>query len=229
MLYFVGTRKPNFKNVSKNIYSDYWKETGLQLRGRLMAREMIFFDWIMSGSNVLSLGCGNSRLLFELKNKKACQVLGVDIENSVVEGQKKEGVDAIQIDLTDKNLDLEKMLAKKFDYIVASELLEHLAMPEELIMKLKNLTNNLIISVPNSAFYRYRVGLMFGGRFFTQWAKHPAEHLRFWSYLDFLDWLDALGLGVVKVSASNGPGLLRDFWPNMFGHQICYLVSTKKL
>lgn len=227
MFYFKGTRKPDFKNISQDIYSDYWKETGSRLRSSLMEREIIFFDWIKSGSNVLSLGCGNSRLLYELKNKKNCKVLGVDLEPAVVEESKKQGVDAIQIDLTDKNLDLEKTLGKKFDYIILSELLEHLAMPEELIVKLKNLTDNLIISIPNSAFYRFRIGLMFGGRFFTQWAKHPSEHLRFWSHIDFLGWLEALDFKVIKIEASNGLGFLKNIWLNMFGHQICYYARYR--
>lgn len=227
MFYFTGTRKPNFKDISQDIYADYWKATGSQLRSRLMEREVIFLDWIKNDSSVLSLGCGNSRLLFELKKQKNCQVLGADIENSVVEGLKKQGIDAMQIDLTDKNLNLEKILDKKFDYVILSELLEHLAMPEELILKLKNLGNNLIISIPNSAFYRYRMGLMFSGRFFTQWAKHPSEHLRYWSHLDFLDWLEALGFKVVQVRASNGFNIFKNLWPNLLGHQICYLVSIK--
>jgi len=91
-----------------------------------------------------------------------------------------------------------------------------------LLEKITNYSDNFLISVPNSAFYRYRIGLMFAGRFFTQWAKHPAEHLRFWSHKDFLDWLLARNLKIIKIKSSNGPRFLRDFWPNMFGHQICY-------
>jgi len=79
--------------------------------------------------------------------------------------------------------------------------------------------------LPNSAFYRYRIGLMFKGRFFTQWLYHPSEHLRYWSHIDFLDWLKALNFNIIEFKSSNGP-FLKNIWPNMFGNQICYLVKT---
>jgi methionine biosynthesis protein MetW len=222
MFYFKGTRKPDFKKIEQNIYNLYWQDKGFNIRHKLMEREDIFFDWIPEGSNVLSIGCGNSRLLYELKKQKKCQVTGIDIEQSVVDGQKKNDVSTQKADITSDDFYLEE----KFEYIIISEVLEHLVLPEALLGKIRKNTNHLILSVPNSAFYRYRLGLLFGGRFFTQWAKHPAEHLRFWSHSDFTDWLGALGFEVEKTVSSNGP-FLKNIWPNMFGHQICYLVKNK--
>jgi hypothetical protein len=68
---------------------------------------------------------------------------------------------------------------------------------------------------------------MFGWRFFTQWKSHPSEHLRYWSHKDFLDWLSAMNLDVVRAKASNGFEL-KDIWQNLFGHQICYLTKKRK-
>lgn len=111
-----------------------------------------------------------------------------------------------------------------------SEILEHLPMPEDIMGKIVERAEFLVISVPNSAFYRFRLQLLFG-KFFKQWANHPSEHLRFWSHKDFLDWLSALDFEVVKTEASNGldigPIKLFKYFPNLFGHQICYLVKNK--
>jgi methionine biosynthesis protein MetW len=227
MFNFIGTRKPDFKNISKEVYRDYWKDKGAEMRSKLMEREVIFLDWIPEGSKVLSIGCGNSRLLFELKKRKNCSVYGLDIENSVVAMLNKQGIKASTADISKDDFDLTNYFDFKFDYIILSELLEHLALPEKLVLKIKNNSFFFAISVPNSAFYRYRIGLMFKGRFFTQWIKHPSEHLRYWSHIDFLDWLDAMGMRLIKQESSNGPSGLKDFWPNMFGHQICYLVKAK--
>jgi methionine biosynthesis protein MetW len=225
MFHFIGTRKPDFKNISRDIYHDYWKDKGDKMRSILMEREDIFFEWIPERSKVLSIGCGNSRLLYELKQKKKCEACGIDIEDSVVGMLNRQGIRSFKADISRDDFDLGKIFSFKFDYIILSELLEHLAMPENLMLKIRKCSNYFAVSIPNSAFYRYRTGLMFGGRFFTQWIKHPAEHLRYWSHVDFLDWLDALGFTIAKTQSSNGPSGLKDLWPNMFGHQICYLAK----
>lgn len=221
MFYFRGTRKPDFKKIEKINYDEYWKTRGFALRSRLMEREIIFFDWIKTGSKVLDVGCGNSRLLYELKNRKDCVVTGLDTSPLVIEGQKQSGISAQVMDIESPKF----ILDQSYDYIIASELLEHLRQPEDFIRKLAPHAKFLVISVPNSAFYRYRLGLMFGGRFFTQWRYHPSEHLRFWSHRDFTDWLEAMGLRLVDWRASNG-FFGKDVWPNMLGHQMCYLAET---
>jgi methionine biosynthesis protein MetW len=229
MFYFSGTRKPDFKNISQDIYADYWQSRDFKLREKMMEREIIFFDWIKPNAKILSIGCGNSRLLKELQEKKQAKVFGIDIEEKVVAELNKIGIRAAAADVARPDFDLKNIFGEeKFDYIVLSEFLEHLVLPEVLIEKIISAGDNFLISVPNSAFYRYRLGLMFKGRFFTQWAKHPAEHLRFWSHIDFLDWLLARDLKIIKIKSSNGPRFLRDWRPNLFGHQICYYSRKNK-
>ena len=92
MFYFAGSRKPDFRRSKKINYDDYWRDRGFEMRSKLMEREHIFFDWIKDGSKVLDIGCGTSRLLFELKNKKHCEVTGVDISPLVIESLKKAGI-----------------------------------------------------------------------------------------------------------------------------------------
>src|SRR3989338_1954347 len=223
MFYFHQTRKPDFKNIKKIDYNAYWDSRGFALRTKLMERERIFFNLIPQDSRVLDVGCGNSRLLYELKTKKNCLVLGVDISPLVTEGLSKLGIKSRAADIQSADFRVDG----HYDYIISSETLEHLASPEDLLGKLCAHTNYFVLSVPNSAFYRYRISLMFFGRFFTQWKYYPNEHLRYWSHTDFLDWLEALNLKVVKYKASNGFEL-KDLWPNLFGHQICYLAEIRK-
>jgi len=225
LFYFKGTRRPDFRNISRKLdYNQYWQRRGFTLRDKLMEREVIFFNWIQPNSKVVDVGCGNSRLLYELKNKKSCQVLGIDISSLVIENLRKLGIPGKVVDIQNSNF----RLNYSCDYIILSEVLEHISQPEDLIQRLKNQTRYFLISIPNSAFYRYRIGLMFKGRFPTQWAQHPSEHLRYWSHIDFLDWLEAMNLDIIKIKSSNG-FILKDIWRNLFGHQICYLVKSKKL
>ena len=234
MFYFKGTRIPNFKNITsvENVFDNYWENDGLQMRSKLMERENIFFDWILPGSKVLSIGCGNSRLLYELKKQKNCDVCGIDIAEEAINTLKQQGIKAYRANANEP-IDFEKLFGNRninFDYIIVSELLQQLSMPEKFVQNIKERTRYLILSIPNSAFYRYRMGLFFGGHFFTQWDKHPAETLRYWSHSDFLNWLKTVGLKTISVIPSNGLSFrflkLYKIWPNLFGHQICYLTEV---
>jgi methionine biosynthesis protein MetW len=227
MKQFEWTRKPNFKDIKYFDYDEYWKQFGVNIRSKLRQREDIFIDWIKPESMVLDLACGNSPLLLELKKRKHCKVEGVEVSKLIAAEQEKAGVAVAISDVSSVDFSL----SKKYDYIVLSEILEHLQNPELLLKKIRSNSKYLIISIPNSAFYRFRFSLLFRGRFFTQWAWHPSEHIRFWSHIDFMDWLSGLGFKVIEAKASNGltfAGLeLFKKNINLFGFQICYLVKKK--
>lgn len=208
-------------------YDRYWDARGVTIRKRLRDREEIFFDWIAAGSLVLDVAAGNSFLPRTLKEKKNCHVAVYDISREAVEKQKAQGIAAETADLSSDVF----CLKQDYDYVILSEILEHLPLPENLIKKITPYAKFLVISVPNSAFYKFRLQLL-GGRFLKQWTTHPSEHLRFWSHKDFLEWLDALGLHIIETKASNGldmgPIKMYRWFPNLFGHQIVYLCKKKE-
>ncbi|MFH1582982.1 MAG: methionine biosynthesis protein MetW [Candidatus Falkowbacteria bacterium] len=226
MFYFFCTRKPNFSAIGKIDYNEYWRKREFTINEKLKEREIIILEWINGGERIFDIGCGNSLLPSRLK-EKGCKVVVGDISNIVLAGHEKYGIKG-------KVIDLENIKAieqnEKFDYIILSEVLEHTKNPEEILCWLKNYTDYLIVTIPNSAFYRYRIHLLLSGRFFTQWNYHPSEHLRYWSHIDFLDWVNSLNLKIIKSQASNGltiGGLkIFNYWKNLFGHQICYLIKT---
>ncbi len=208
-------------------YDAYWTTRDVEIRKKLLDREHIFFDWIKPESRVLDVAVGNSLLPRVLKEQKRCSVSVFDISERVLEKQKEQEIDGERVDLRDNNF----ALHKEYDYVILSEILEHLPMPEIVIKKVAPHAKFLVISVPNSAFYRFRAQVALGGRFMRQWIAHPSEHLRFWSHKDFLEWLDALGFGVVAARATNaldtGPSKFYRSLPNVFGHQMLYLCRKK--
>lgn len=221
MNFFKGINLENFS------YDSYWHGRNTEIRKELLERENIFFEWIKPGSRVLDIACGNSGLLQALREKKNCDVSAFDISEEVVKKQKSVGVKAEVLDISGTNFSLDK----NYDYIIASEILEHLSMPENLIKKIGKSGKLILVSVPNSAFYKYRIQVI-AGRFIKQWVLHPSEHLRFWSYKDFIDWLHALDFDVLKSDSSNGfdlgPIKFYKFFPNLFGHQICYMIKSRQ-
>lgn len=221
-------RKPDFSKIRKMDYDEYWRFRGFAIAKKLKPREKIILNLIPSDSSIADLSCGNSLLPVKMK-ERGNKVLVTDISGLVINEYKKFGLEGKIINLEDIN---SIHFDKKFDYIILSEVLEHLRNPEEIIEKLKNYTEYFIITVPNSAAYQFRFGLMFRGRFFTQWVYHPAEHLRFWSHIDFLDWLKAMGLETKKNVVSEGFSFrgrlnwLPKIWKNFLGFRMIYLCKV---
>jgi methionine biosynthesis protein MetW len=219
-------RKPDFKSIAALDYNAYWTTRGFHLNATLKEREEIILAHIPSTASVLDIGCGNSLLPVALRDK-GCTVTVADISSIVLEGYRAVGISSFEIDLEQLR---EKPITGIYDYIILSEVLEHTKNPEEIIQILRKHTKRFVLTVPNSAFYRYRIQLFFGGRFLIQWVSHPGEHLRFWSHTDFIDWLAAMGLTLEYTTASNGfsffrllPGL-KNVWKNLFGHQMVYIA-----
>lgn len=223
-------RKPNFQNIKEIDYNDYWQFRGWQLNQKLKPREEIMLNIIPSGARVVDIGCGNSLLPVKLK-EKGCEVSVADISEIVLSQYKTLGLKSFKIDLEKKD---GIKLTENFDYIILSEVLEHTKNPEQIVRALKPFTKHFLITIPNSAAYQFRFGLMFKGRFFTQWVYHPSEHLRYWSHIDFLDWLQSLGLEIIASSVSDGFSFrgkfpwLPNLWKNLLGFRMVYYCRVKQ-
>jgi len=148
MFYFPNTRKPDFCNIKKIDYDRYWLERGFEINKKLKAREQVIFNEIKKGSKALDVGCGNSYLPVALQKDKECQVTVADVSKTVLAGFEKYNISAVYLNLEEDNWNLDQ----KYEYIVLSEVLEHLKNPEEVIRKLKNYADYFLISIPNSVF-----------------------------------------------------------------------------
>lgn len=224
MLKSPWIRKPDFRNLPDPHYDQYWEGRGWSVQESLKPREDIMLELIPVGSAVLDLGCGNSRLPLELV-AKGCRVTVADVSELPLSEYRKRGIPGIRVDLEADPVCLPE---GHFDYIIASEVLEHLRYPERVVTALRDRTEHLLITVPNSAAYVFRYGLLVRGRFFTQWLRHPSEHLRFWSHLDFVDWITAHGYVVDRAIPADGFTLrgwlpfLPRWWKNFFAYRLVY-------
>lgn len=222
-------RKPNYKDISFKDYNDYWAHRGWEINRTLKEREKIMLQQIPADSSAIDIGCGNSLLPVKLQ-EKGCRVDIGDVSPKVLEGYRQHGIEGKIIDLEDIT---SISFDKQYDYIILSEVLEHLRHPEKTINALKPFTQNFAITIPNTAAIFYRYGLAIKGRFPTQWTYHPSEHLRYWSHIDFLDWLDAMGLHVEKDIGADGVTVrgflpfLPKMWKNLFAHRVVYICTKK--
>lgn len=93
----------------------------------------------LPGKTILDLGCMDDYLLKKLP--PGFEYTGID-ENPLCDNEKI------------KKIRVEDIKTKKFDIVIATEVLEHLDNPVDLIKKLKTLSKRFIlISVPNEPFF----------------------------------------------------------------------------
>lgn len=220
---FTGTNTPKFDRIPLQLnYDSYWKFRVRDIKKipkKLSLREKIVFSLIKPKTKVMDFGCGFSPLLKYLK-KNEHNVMGFDISEIAVRFQNKNKIRSILI--KDKNY----LRFGSFDYIILTEVLEHIVNPEGLIFELKGKTKYFIIAIPNSAYFAYRLKLFFRGRISMQWMYHPSEHLRYWSHVEFIEWANALGLKLIKYQCVRGILSSVNVWPNLLSCDVVYLFKT---
>jgi methionine biosynthesis protein MetW len=196
-------------------YEEYWRARGYH---GFQPRYRIIAELIKPGSSVLDIGCGDGWLLEHLTQTRNVKGFGIDVSPEAVRMARERGVTAEVEDV------LTWQPSKEYDYVVLSEVLEHLPNSEVVINKVQHCFRQAIIaSIPNIGYYPHRLRLLFG-RFPVQWSFHPAEHLRFWTVIDFSKWICSFDLEVDAIHSSNGFLVLHKYWPNLLGNQIVFVI-----
>lgn len=202
--------------MTKDFYEDYWRKRG---ESGYRPRYKIFLEWMGENSRVLDIGCGDG-FFGEMLKEKSIDYTGCDISERALDIARGRGLNVFQCILENK-IDFPD---KSFDYVVMSEFLEHIVNSEEILKEAGRLAKKgVLVSIPNIAYWRFRLELLFG-RFPKQWAVAPQEHLRYWSVKDFKNTARSLGFEIKEIRSSNGRKLLRGLWPNLFGFQVCFYL-----
>jgi len=209
-------------------YDEYWEKKRGSNMGFLstfqLDRARVIADVVEEGASVLDVGCGDGAVLQYLIEQKKMDAHGVDISERAVAHCRAQGLDVWLADVTQPEA---VHSLGEYDYIILSEIIEHVPTPEALLDGLRNhVRHAFIISVPNTGYFWHRLRLLLG-RFPLQWLVHPGEHLRFWTHLDFLWWTDWLGYCVRAALPYQGTPVLKRWWPNLFASGIVYVLESR--
>lgn len=216
---------PSTANIGGVDYDAYWDEKFQQGAGQLSdwrrRRAEVFAELLQPGDRVLDLGVGDGALLQYLIDRAGIEGIGLDVSPKAVEFCQSQGLDVY---LADVNEPFDEYLTPPVDYVILSEIIEHIPDPERLLNSLRpHVRQGIIVSVPNTGFHQHRLRLLFG-RFPLQWIVTPGEHLRFWTYTDFVWWAGQLDFEVVRAVPYQGTPLLKNVMPSLFAAAFVYLL-----
>jgi methionine biosynthesis protein MetW len=212
--------------VNYDTYWDHKAKTGLgQLSEWRLRRAQVFTRLVEAGDRVLDLGVGDGALLRYMLEHKPLDAHGLDVSPKAVAFCREQG---LNVELADLNQPIVQFLQPPYDYIILSEIIEHLPDPESLLNDLRpHVRKGLIVSVPNTGFYQHRLRLLFG-RFPLQWVVTPGEHLRFWTRIDFHWWGAQMGFVITREVPYEGTPGLRNIWPGMFAAAFVYVLINQR-
>ena len=128
--------------------------------------------------NGLEVGCGKGYLLSRLSEKRVIgRMAAIEIDKKWIKYAKTYHPVCSYF-----MSDVYKLNFKEnsFDYIIATEILEHLTDPVAAIQEIKRVSKinaHIIISVPFEPFFHW--GNLLRGKYLKEWGRTP-EHLNFW-------------------------------------------------
>lgn len=218
---------PDTARVGVVDYDTYWDnkaQTGLgKLSPWRLKRAQVFTDLVSEGDSVLDLGVGDGALLRYMIEQKKIAAYGLDVSPKAVEFCRAQG---LNVDLADINKPISDYLHEPFDYIILSEIIEHLPDPESLLNSLRPFARKaLIVSIPNTGYYQHRLRLLMG-KFPLQWVVTPGEHLRFWTRSDFHWWARQMRFEIGDEVPYEGVRGLKNIWPGMFAAAFVYVLRN---
>lgn len=194
-------------------YDTYWRH---RERGEVQPRYDIIGACIAPPASLLDVGCGDGAML-EYFAARGIQGVGIDVSMEAVARARARGVEAGVATLGGV-----AARGERFDHVVLSEVLEHVADAEAFINDAWSITRrSLWVTFPNIAYFPHRLRLL-SGKFPVQWVVFAGEHLRFWSACDFERWIRSLQMPRPQLTPSNGltTASLHRLWPNLFANQI---------
>ena len=158
--------------------------------------------YIPDKSRVLDIGCSNGFQGKYLRKKKNCIVYGIDISPQAI---KKAQQNLDKAEVMDISKDKFPFSKEKFDVIVFSDILEHLAWPEKILKKLKKYLKKdglIVAAIPNVANLKIRLRLLLGKWDYQELGILDKTHLRFFTQKTTRQLFENCGLKITKEGCS---------------------------
>ena len=169
---------------------------------------------IRPNSKVLDLGCGNGELLMHLSRHRKVEGTGIEISLDRVQAAMKTGLSVIHGDLEEE---IQNYQDQFFDFCILSQTLQELRHPEKVLLEMLRISKRTLISFYNLAHLRYRLQILFTGRFPKAEDlpyKWLSTNIFFLSVRDFHDLCHRHGITIHSQIYLAGERKIR-VWPSL--------------
>jgi methionine biosynthesis protein MetW len=181
---------------------------------------------VQPGTRVLDVGCGDGMLLAALRDERAVDARGMEIDAEKVEQCVSRGLSVIQ---GDANTDLAFYPDDSFDYAILSQTLQTTQRPDQMLDELLRVGRQAFVSFPNFAHWRVRLYLLAKGRMPVTrnlpqtWYDTPNIHHL--TIADFRDLLDVRGVKVKRCWFLSRGKLISPMNANWRAHNAVFQVT----
>lgn len=185
---------------------------------------------VPQGARVLDIGSENGALLQLLARERGVDGRGIELSQDGVNSCVARGLSVIQ---GDADTDLADYPDDAFDVVVMSQTLQATRDPKGVMRQLLRIGDQAIVSIPNFAFWRNRVQLLFRGRMpvtkYLPYEWYDTPNIHFCSLRDFVVLCQDLDAKVEKAVALSGRGtkipLTAPWWVwNLAAEQAVFLL-----
>jgi 2-polyprenyl-3-methyl-5-hydroxy-6-metoxy-1,4-benzoquinol methylase len=173
------------------------------------------------------VGCHTGIFGDILRKQKQAKVIGIDTDSEAlrVAGERLQAAHRIDVEQDGWSENLLREGFHNFDVILFGDVLEHTRYPERILLQAKNLLKTggrIVVSVPNVAHWRVRLGLLFGRFEYGDSGILDRTHLRFFTRQSAQALLENSGYHVLAtdVAGYSLPHWLIRMFPGLFAVQI---------
>jgi len=162
---------------------------------------------------VLDLGCGRARLGSEIQ-RLGYSVTGIEANNVAIAVARERIAELVELDLLQYERLSEVFKGRQYDWLLASDVLEHLPRPSEALHFYRRLlkpNGRLVVSLPNIALWNVRLGLLLGQFNYADSGVMDRTHLQFFTVRTARELLKEAGFKI--LSTTYDPGIARVMLP----------------
>ena len=185
----------------------------------------IISSWVLSGSSVLDLGCGDGGLLTRLIQEKRVRAQGIELSERAIHQCVARGLSVFQEDI---DTGLADYADKSFDYVILNQTFQQVKKPDFVLQEALRVGRKSIVSFPNFVYFRARFQIFFHGRVPVtpalpyEWYDTP--NLHFLSIADFRKYCEKRRMRIEQAKYVEGDRKVR-FLPNLFAEIGLFLLS----
>lgn len=187
----------------------------------------IILKSIEPNTKVFDIGCTDGFFAKALKEEKNCEVVGLELDHYLAARAKRYCQEVFIGDIEEIE---PKIKEGYFDYIVFGDILEHTKNPQKILEKYQKFlkpNGKIIISLPNIAFLKIRLELLFGKFDYTKVEILDESHLRFYTRASAKRMIEKSGLKIRKIVPAGKIIYFLKIFPTLFAFQFIYFCEKK--